>query len=247
LARQIPGFSGADIANLVNEAAIRTTKQDRDRITHKDIEESIERIALGHGRTEIRYSKDEKLMIAFHEAGHALLELHFIKYNDFHKVSILGRGQISGYTVSFPKREHSFASQEQLMAELICLFGGRVAEWRKFKSRSTGAADDLQKASMLAYIMITKFGMNDVIGPVSIAGLASQTADYDVAQQGNILGLYIFDEVKKILQIAETEAEKLIDQYSLHLEAVANEMLERETLYKADIDNIVASISYKNT
>ena len=246
LARGTPGFVGADLENLVNEAALLAARQDKDVVTMIDFEMAKDKVLMGAERRSMVISENEKRTTAWHEAGHALVAKLLEKNADpVHKVTIIPRGPALGVTQQLPKEDRLSMSREFAKARIAVMMGGRVAEELVFGQFTTGAGNDIKQASNLARRMVTEFGMSDVIGPISYASdeesvflgrdLTSRSRNYSetVANQ-------IDDEVRKFIIEGHEEARQLLSQNRDALDRIANALLERETLDGEDVDLIVA-------
>jgi cell division protease FtsH len=246
LARGTPGFVGADLENLVNEAALLAARQDKDVVGMSDFEMAKDKVLMGAERRSMVISDQEKKTTAWHEAGHALVAKLLEKNADpVHKVTIIPRGPALGVTQQLPKEDRLSMSRDFAKARLAVMMGGRVAEDLVFGQFTTGAGNDIKQASNLARRMVTEFGMSDVIGPISYAtdeesvflgrDFTSRSRNYSetVANQ-------IDDEVRKFIIEGHEEAHRLLSQNRDTLDRIANALLERETLDGEDVDSIVA-------
>jgi cell division protease FtsH len=246
LARGTPGFVGADLENLVNEAALLAARQDKDVVSMSDFEMAKDKVLMGAERRSMVISEAEKKTTAWHEAGHALVAKLLEKNADpVHKVTIIPRGPALGVTQQLPKEDRLSMSRDFAKARLAVMMGGRVAEELVFGQFTTGAGNDIKQASNLARRMVTEFGMSDVIGPISYASdeesvflgrdFTSRARNYSetVANQ-------IDDEVRKFILDSHEEARRLLAENREVLDRLANALLERETLDGEDVDAIVA-------
>ncbi|MBK8253583.1 MAG: ATP-dependent zinc metalloprotease FtsH [Polyangiaceae bacterium] len=245
IARGTPGFVGADLENLVNEASLLAARQDKDMVAMIDFEMAKDKVLMGTERRSMVISDHEKKTTAYHEAGHALVaKLLEGKTDPVHKVTIIPRGPALGLTQQLPKEDRLSMSRDFAKARLAVLMGGRVAEELVFGEFTTGAGNDIKQASNLARRMVTEFGMSDVVGPISYAAeeesvflgrdFASRSRDYSetVAKQ-------IDDEVRKFILDSHDEAKLLLTENRETLEKLAVALLERETLDAEDVDAIV--------
>ncbi len=246
LARGTPGFVGADLENLVNEAALLAARQDKDMVTMIDFEMAKDKVLMGAERRSMVISEAEKKTTAWHEAGHALVAKLLEKNSDpVHKVTIIPRGPALGVTQQLPKEDRLSMSREFAKARLAVMMGGRVAEELVFGQFTTGAGNDIKQASNLARRMVTEFGMSDVIGPISYAAdeesvflgrdFTSRSRNYSEAVANQI-----DDEVRKFVIEGHEEARQLLSQNREVLDRIATALLERETLDGEDVDAIVA-------
>lgn len=244
LARGTPGFSGADLENLVNEAALYAAKLNKDQVGMSDFEEAKDKVLMGKERRSLILSEEEKRTTAFHEAGHALVAKLLPGTDPVHKVTIIPRGRALGVTAYLPIDERHTYSKEYLENRLAYGLGGRAAEWVVFKQLNTGASNDLENATKMARSMVCKWGMSEAIGPLSLGDKG------DEVFIGRDLGHYkdyseetaklIDAEVRKFIEEAQRMAEKLLTEHRDILDNVATALLERETLSGADIDLIMA-------
>jgi cell division protease FtsH len=246
LARGTPGMVGADIENLVNEAALLAARQDKDVVSMTDFEMAKDKVLMGAERRSMVISDEEKKTTAYHEAGHALVAKLLEKFSDpVHKVTIIPRGPALGLTQQLPKEDRLSMSREFAKARLSVLMGGRVAEEIIFGQFTTGAGNDIKQASNLARRMVTEFGMSDVIGPISYGSdeesvflgrdFTSRRRDYSetIANQ-------IDDEVRRFILEAHAEARQMLTEQREVLERLATALLERETLDAEEVDAIVS-------
>jgi cell division protease FtsH len=244
LARGTPGMVGADLENLVNEAALLAARQDKDVVGMSDFEMAKDKVLMGAERRSMVISEQEKTTTAYHEAGHALVATLLGKNADpVHKVTIIPRGPALGLTQQLPKEDRLSMSREFAKARLAVLMGGRVAEEIVFGQFTTGAGNDIKQASNLARRMVTEFGMSDVIGPIAYGGdedsvflgrdFTSRRRDYSEAVANQI-----DDEVRKFILEAQEEAHRLLLEKRDILENLAQALLERETLDTEEVDAI---------
>ena len=246
LARRTPGFTGADLANVVNEAALLAARFNRTEIGMPELEEAIDRVLAGPQRRSRVISDKEKKVIAYHEAGHALVSHALPNADPVHKVSIVSRGRALGYTLTLPTEDRFLVTRSELIDELAMLFGGRVAEELVFDEPTTGAQDDIQRATRIAKQMVTQFGMSD-IGPLALGENESQpflgrdfghVKDYsdDVASQ-------IDAEVHRLVGEANDEARDILTKYRDKLERMVERLLEKESLEKEEVAEILAEVA----
>lgn len=239
VAERTPGFSGADLENLANEAAILAARRNRKAIQQEDFLESIIKVMLGPERKSHLLDKQEKEIAAYHESGHALLSSLMPGSEIIRKVSIVSRGLSAGYTFSTPAKEKKLVNQEQLQGTLVALLGGYVSEKIKFGQVSTGASNDLQRATALARKMVTEYGMSK-LGPISFqepgdwwqTGFPQKAFSEEWATK-------VDQEVSRIIKEAEAEATKLLKKYRSTLKKIAQQLLEKETLDRAEFEKIV--------
>ncbi|HEY2799854.1 MAG TPA: ATP-dependent zinc metalloprotease FtsH [Chthoniobacterales bacterium] len=236
LAAQTPGFSGADLANVTNEAALLAARRSEEKITQKDLEDAVEKVVAGPERKSRRLSDEEKRRVAFHETGHAVVA-QYSKYADpVHKISIIPHGRAAlGYTMQLPTADRYLISRTALIDKIKGMLGGRAAEEIVFQEISTGAENDLGHATALARQMVAVYGMSDVIGLVHCAqrqnpmlgGMVDGVLQRDCSDQ---TAREIDEEVKKLLEKAYAEAKSLLQQHRVQLDRVAEELLKTETL-----------------
>ena len=240
LARRTPGFTGADLANLVNEAALLAARRDKHEINMTELEESIERVMAGPERKSKVMSDDEKKLTAYHEGGHALVGMMLKHADPVHKVTIIPRGRAGGYTLMLPKEDRSYATRSELLDRLKVSMGGRVAEEIVLNEISTGASQDIQQASKIVRSMIMQYGMSDVLGPVAYG--SDQTQMYFGQNQRNYseeVASEIDKEVHKYLEEAYDACRQIINEHRDKLELIAQALIDRETLTAAELREIV--------
>ncbi len=245
IARGTPGFSGADLANLVNEAALLAARQNKRMVTNEDFESAKDKVMMGSERRSMAMTEDEKKLTAYHEAGHALVGI-FIEGNDpLHKVTIIPRGRALGVTMNLPERDKWSITKSELKARIAMMYGGRVAEQIIFghDNVTTGASNDIQQATNMARSMVTLYGMSDVLGRVrykgsdsgGYLGMGAQDGDYSEETRREI-----DQEVKKITDDAENRALKVLTDNIHHLHHIAEALLEYESLSGSDVQKIIA-------
>jgi cell division protease FtsH len=242
IAERTPGFSGADLANLVNEAAILTARRDKTQLEQKELLESIEKVLLGPERKSHLLTGKEKKISAFHEAGHALIAHFSPEAEEVRKVSIVARGMAAGYTLILPKKEKQMKTKSEFLAELSVLLGGYCAENLIFKETSTGAANDLEKVSFIARNLVVKFGMSK-LGPItfgrrealSFLGIEAET---EKNYSEKIAGL-IDEETEKFIKEAEKKTMETLIKKRKILEKIANVLIEKETIEKEEFEKLV--------
>ncbi len=244
VAKQTPGFSGADIENLVNEAAILAARRNKKSIAMAELQESIEKVVAGPERKSRLISDEEKRIVAFHEAGHAIVMRMLPNCDAVHKVSIISRGMALGYTMHLPEDDRYLQRRSKFMDDLAGVLGGRVAEEIVFGDITTGASNDLEKATDLARAMVTRYGMSEKLGPrtfgdreelVFLGREISEQRNYseEVAQQ-------IDQEVKRIISTAYLRAKDVLTGYRQKLDAVANRLIHDETIEGAEFEAMFA-------
>ena len=243
LAARTPGFSGADLANLVNEAAILATRRNKKFIDQQDLYDSIEKVLLGPERKARVYTKKDKETAAFHEAGHALVATLLPKSDPVHKISIISRGRAGGYTLKLPETEKSFKTFSEFEAELAVMLGGYASEEITFKELTTGASNDLQVATDLARNMVTRYGMSKKLGPV-VFGVRDEAVflGKELSERKNYseeVAQSIDSEVRRLIQEAHTTATQLIQKNKTKLNTIAQALLEKETLEKDEFEELM--------
>ncbi|MDD5293820.1 MAG: ATP-dependent zinc metalloprotease FtsH [Candidatus Izemoplasmatales bacterium] len=244
IARRTPGFTGADIENLMNEAALLAARENKKQIEMSHIDEAVDRVMMGPAKKSRVFSKKERKIIAYHEAGHAVIGLKLENASIVHKVTIIPRGQAGGYNLMLPVEEQAFLQTKQNLLELITgLLGGRVAEETTFNEISTGAHNDLLRATTIARSMITEYGMSENLGPVTYEndrGTVFLGRDYGKDKNfSEAIATEIDKEVRGIIHNCYENARKLIVEHTGLLHKIAHYLLEVETLNKEDIDEIV--------
>lgn len=250
LARRTPGFTGADLSNLVNEAALLSARRNKKTISMNALEESIERVIAGPERKSKVISDREKRLTAYHEGGHALVGLLLPNADPVHKVTIIPRGRAGGYTLMLPKEDRSYATRGELLDRLKTMLGGRVAEEVVLKEISTGASNDIQQASRLVRSMITQYGMSDVIGPISFGeGQDHQVfLGRDFNNQRNYsedVACEIDKEVRRYIEEAYEECRRLLVENIDKLHLIAKALMEKETLEASELQQIMDTNSLK--
>ena len=246
LARITSGFSGADLENLLNEAAILAGRDNRPRITMTDVNEAANKVMMGpQKRSHVVTDRDKKIT-AYHESGHAILHKLLPYTDDVHEVSIIPRGMAGGYTMSRPENDDNYATMNKLN-NMICTFmGGRVAEEIIFNDISTGASNDIERATQLARKMVTQFGMSKKLGFVNLGSTSEVFIGRDYQSQvqySEKTASLIDDEISKILTENYQKATQLLKENLDKLHAMANLLLEKETIYGEEVDKIMAGIS----
>jgi cell division protease FtsH len=243
LAGQTPGFTGADLANLVNEAALLAARHGKKEIGMEELEEGIMRVVAGPEKKSRILSEKEKLITAYHEVGHAIVG-HLLPYADpVHKVSVISRGQALGYTISLPTEDRFLVSKSELLDRLASTLGGRAAEEIQFDEVTSGAANDLQQATGIAKQMIMRYGMSDKLGPRTfghnhaqpfLGREFSQEPDYsdEIAQE-------IDEEMRKIIEGAHQRAKNLLQEHRDELDNITRILVDRETLEKDEFDALL--------
>jgi len=251
LARRTPGFVGSDLANMVNEAALLASRKDKKDIGMEELEAAIDRVIAGPERKSRLISEKEKEIIAYHESGHALVAKLLPNCDPVHKVSIIPRGNAAlGYTLQLPTQDKYLISKLELMDRLAVLLGGRVAEDLIFKDVTTGAQNDLERATKIARQMITEYGMSETIGPITLGRKEHQIfLGRDISEQRDYseeIANKIDKEVKKIIESAYTQAKDILIKNKRKLKKIARNLMERETLEGKDLDDLLNGIKLAN-
>ncbi|WP_196592027.1 ATP-dependent zinc metalloprotease FtsH [Pectinatus frisingensis] len=244
LARQTPGFTGADLSNLINEGALLSARRDKKTIGMSELEESIERVMVGPERKSKVISDKDKRLTAYHEGGHALVGLLLKNADPVHKVTIIPRGRAGGYTLSLPKEDRSYRTRSELVDQLKVTLGGRVAEEVILKEISTGAQNDIKQASRIVRDMIMQYGMSDVLGPISFGeGNDHQVfLGRDFNNQRNYseeVACEIDKEVRRYIEEAYEECRTLIVENIDKLHLLAKKLIEHETLSAAQLKELM--------
>lgn len=242
IAERTPGFSGADLANLMNEAAILAAREDRTEITQYDLIRSIEKVMLGPERKSHVLNKKEKEITAYHEAGHALIASVLAYADPVHKVSIISRGRAAGYTLHLPLEDRKMQSRKEFLDDISVSLGGYIAEKMIYDDITTGASNDLQVLTGLARDMVTRYGMSDKIGPMVFDAMPGRTlfgGGIDGGEQSQEAAATIDSEVKKIIQAQYVIAEEVITKHRAALDAIAKTLVEVETLEREEFEKIL--------
>ena len=234
VAKETAGFSGADLANLVNEAAIMAARENKDSIGAGDFEESVDRVIAGPARRSRRVSDKEKKIIAYHEAGHALVAAHIPGADAVHKVTIVSRGAAGGYTRFLPEEDRGLYSKAQFEAMMAVMMGGKTAEEIVFGEATTGASDDLQRASKVARRMVTEFGMSETLGPRAFDESGTMVFLGKELTQGrnysDAVAKQIDSEIGKLLNRSKATAMRILTNNRARLDRLAGRLIEVETL-----------------
>lgn len=243
IAQRTPGFTGADLSNLVNEAALLTARKDKKAINMPEMEEAAERVIMGPERKSRVISDKEKRLTAYHEGGHTIVGMLLEHTDPVHKVTIIPRGRAGGYTLSLPKEDKYYATRSEMLDELKVLLGGRVAEALVLKEISSGASNDLQRATQLARQMICEYGMSENIGPVTFGHRQDQVfLGRDIARDKDYseeVAAEIDKEVRSFMEDAYAATEKLLSDNIDKLHVIAKALMEKETLEEKEINQLV--------
>lgn len=245
-ARRTPGFTGADLANVLNEAALLTAREEKKLITNTELDEAIDRVMAGPQRKSRLMSEEERRVTAYHEGGHALVA-HALPHTDpVHKITIMPRGRALGYTMVLPDDDRYSVTRNQLLDKLAYSLGGRAAEELIFHDPSTGASDDIDKATTLARAMVTQYGMTESIGAIKLGTDASEPfmgRDYGHTRDfSESVATLIDREIRTFIENAHQEAFDILDENRAILDEMVVQLLERETLNKEEIAEIFAHV-----
>ncbi len=249
LAERTPGFSGADLANLINEGALLAARKNQKTITQQELLESIEKVLLGPQRKSHILSKKEKEIAAYHEAGHALVTASLKHTDPIHKVSIISRGRVAGYTLKLPIEDKYLRTRSEFLDELALLLGGYCAEKLIFNELTTGASNDLLQASELARNLVTRYGMSEKLGPMTFGKSESLVfLGKEITEQRNYsekIAAEIDEEVKKLICDARKTAEKILKQRRRKLNQIAKKLIEKEVIEKKEFEKLMKQGSKK--
>ena len=242
LAKRTPGFSGADLENVLNEAAILAVRENKDEIGMKQIDEAIDRVMMGPAKVSRTYDDKTKKLVAYHESGHAIIGLFLENAQVVQKVTIIPRGQAGGYNLMTPKEEKMMHTKNDLLDTITSYMGGRTAEELFFDDITTGASNDIQNATNIAKDMVTLYGMSD-LGPIKYnAGNENVFLGRDYNQPNNVSGEVAYEidqEVRKIINTCHTKARQIIEAHKTELETIAQALMEYETLTAEQIQRVV--------
>jgi len=242
LARACPGFVGADLENLVNEAAILAARRNKKVITQPEFEEAIERVIAGPERKSRLITADEKRVVAYHEAGHAVTIHALPEADPVQKVTIIPRGMAGGYTMALPTEDHTLSPRKKLIADMVGLLGGRAAEEIVFDDITSGASNDIERVTQMARTMVTRLGMSTNLGPmvygqkeelIFLGREISEQRDYSEA-----VAEKIDKEVRDLVESSYAQAKSILNQYRAELDAVANKLLEVETINRDEFEKL---------
>ncbi len=233
VAQQTPGFAGADLENVLNEAALVAARRNKKKIDASDIDEAEDRVIAGPAKKDRVINKREREMVAYHEAGHTIVGLVLSRARVVHKVTIIPRGRAGGYMIALPKEDQFLMTKEDMFEQIVGLLGGRTAEEIIFGVQSTGASNDFEQATALARSMVTEYGMSDKLGPVQYEGNHQVFVGRDYGQTkaySEQVAFEIDQEVRKILMDAHQKAHEIIEEHRAQHKLIAEKLLEHETL-----------------
>jgi len=243
LARRTPGFTGADLANMVNEAALLAARFEKQEIGMNELESSIERVIAGPEKKSKVISENEKRLVSYHEAGHALVGYLLPNTDPVHKVSIIPRGRAGGYTLLLPKEDRYYMTRSMLLDQVTMLLAGRVAEAIILQEISTGAVNDLERATGTVRRMIMEYGMSDALGPLTLG--RKQEAVFlgrDIARDRNYgeeVATSIDKEVKHIIDNNYNRAQKMLETHMETLHLIARVLMEKETIEAGEFEELM--------
>ena len=243
LSKRTPGFSGADLENLLNEAALLAVRRNKEAITMMEVDEATDRVLMGPAKTSRKYSDKEKRLVSIHEAGHAVIGLKLENAEDVHKITVIPRGVAGGYTMMMPKEEKmAVRTKQELLDQITGLLGGRCAEELFLNAITTGASDDFSKATKIARNMVTQYGMSD-LGPIQLEEKSEGVflgRDYNKNRDfSDAVALEIDREVKKIIDGCMVETKKILKKNEKLVWAISDALMERETITKEEIEELV--------
>ncbi len=246
LARRTPGFTGADLANLINEAALLATRRRRKSISMNELEEAIDRVISGPERKSRVMTEDERKVIAYHETGHALVGYALPNSDPVHKVTIVARGRSLGHTLALPTHDKYLSRRSELVDQLAMLLGGRTAEELMFADPSTGASNDIEKATSIARRMVMEYGMSDELGPMQYGKPAGEVfLGRDYARQQDYsdqVAAFIDAEVRKLITAAHDEARTILERHRDAMERMVEALLEKETVDREEVGDLFQDV-----
>ena len=243
LAKRTPGFTGADLANMVNEAALLTARRDKEKLGMEEMEESIERVIAGPEKKTRVISEKEKRLVAYHEAGHAIVAFHLPHTDKLHKISIIPRGRAGGYTLLLPEEDRNYVTRSYMLDEVTTLLGGRVSEAMILKDISTGAQNDLERASAILRKMITEYGMSEELGPLTFGHKTEEVfLGRDINRDRNYsdaIAYAIDKEASQYMENCYKKAEGILGENIEKLHQVAAKLIEQETIEAEEFESIM--------
>ena len=249
LARRTPGFSGADLANLVNEAALLAARRDKTKITMDEFEASVDRVIAGPERRSRLISEKEKRVVAYHEVGHALVMELLPNGDPVHKVSILPRGLALGYTMALPGEDKYLTTRDELLDDITGLLGGRAAEQIVFQQMTTGANNDLDRATDIARRMVCEYGMSEELGPITLGRRhGNPFLGRDIMEDRNYseeVAEKIDAEVRRIIESCYDRAVSILTEHRAKMDEISELLLERETIEREEFERLMAGLSTK--
>jgi cell division protease FtsH len=246
LARRTPGFTGADLANLINEAALLTARRKLKKIGMEELEEAIERVIAGPKRKTRVMTDDEKKLIAFHETGHALVGFALPNSDPVHKVTIVSRGRSLGHTLALPTHDKYLVRRSELVDQLAMLLGGRTAEELIYADPTSGSANDIEKATQIARRMVMEYGMSDQLGPMQYGKANGEVflgRDYGRQQDySDEVAAFIDEEVRKMINTAHEEARAILSHHRDAKDRMVEELLDHETVDRDEVAKVFADV-----
>lgn len=246
VARGTPGFSGADLANLVNEAALLAARKNKHKVTSKDFDDAKDKVLMGAEKRSMAMDENEKKLTAYHEAGHAICSLHVEETDPIHKATIIPRGRALGMVQQLPEKDQYSYSRQKMLSRLVIMMGGRVAEELKFgyDKVTSGASSDINAATNLAKAMVTEWGMSDILGPIRYAENSGEvflgktfTQNQNMSEE---TAKIVDSEIKKLVMDAYAKATKILKDNDKEFELLANALIEYETLTGDEIKDVIA-------
>jgi cell division protease FtsH len=247
IARRTPGFTGADLANVINEGALLTARRGKPAITMMELEEAIDRVVAGPERRTRLISDREKRIIAYHEGGHALVAYLLPNADPVHKISVIPRGRALGFTLTLPTEDKFLVAREELIDELAMLLGGRVAEELIFGDITTGAQNDLDRATKIARQMVTEYGMSDRLGPLTLGQKSGEVfLGRDFASHPDYSDQVAFEidsEIRALIDQAHDEALEILTEHRDRLDRIAEALMEKETIEKEDLVTLLEGLA----
>ncbi|GAA3954989.1 ATP-dependent zinc metalloprotease FtsH [Gordonia caeni] len=251
LAKRTPGMSGADLANVINEAALLTARENKHVITDETLEEAVDRVVGGPRRKSRVISEHEKKVVAYHEAGHTLAAWAMPDLDPIYKVTILARGRTGGHALAVPEQDKDLMTRSEMVARLVMAMGGRAAEELVFHEPTTGASSDIDQATKIARAMVTEYGMSGRLGAVRYGheqgdpfmgrGMGGGTPEYSAG-----VAAEIDEEVRRLIEVSHTEAWAILDHYRDKLDDLAGALLEKETLVRKDLEQILDGVQKRS-
>lgn len=241
VAQQTPGFAGADLENVLNEAALVAARRNKKKIDASDVDEAEDRVIAGPAKKDRVINKKEREMVAYHEAGHTIVGLVLSRARIVHKVTIIPRGRAGGYMIALPKEDQFLMTKEDMFEQIVGLLGGRTAEEIIFNVQSTGASNDFEQATGIARSMVTEYGMSDKLGPVQYEGNHQVFVGRDYGQTkaySEQVAFEIDQEVRRILMEAHDKAREIIEAHRAQHKLIAEKLLEYETLDARSIKSL---------
>jgi cell division protease FtsH len=242
IAKRTVGFTGADLENILNEAAILAARQNKKEINMDDIEEAVSKVVLGPAKKNRKRTEEELKLVAYHEAGHAIVSKFMPEFIPVDKISIVSRGRTGGVTLFIPEKDENIISKKRMLSEICVLLGGRAAEFVALNDISTGASNDIERATALARRMVQKFGMSDKLGLVQYGDFEENEylgyAYNTTKEYSDKTAQMIDEEVKSIIDNAYSKAVDILNENRVKLEELANLLLEKEVISKEEFESL---------